>query len=70
MKISNICNKIARELNIDPELAKRIVLYQFKFTSDVMKDLDDYHDILLNKFLRFSLKPRYKNNKNSEYSSK
>lgn len=57
-------------MNIDPELARRIVLYQFKFTSDVMKDLDDYHDILLNKFLRFSLKPRYKKNKNSEYSSK
>mgnify|MGYP006873054603 CR=1 FL=1 len=70
MKISNICKKISHSLGIDPELARRIVLYQFKFTSEVMKDPDDYHDILLNKFLRFSLKPRYKNDKNKEYSSK
>jgi len=35
-----------------------------------MKDPDDYHDILFNKLFRFSLKPRFKIDKQSDYSPK
>ena len=68
--MNKICNKIARELNLDNELVKQIVSYQFKFIKDVMTDSEDYHDILLGKLFRFSLKPRYKINKTQKYSAK
>lgn len=35
-----------------------------------MTDSEDYHDILLGKLFRFSLKPRYKINKTQKYSAK
>lgn len=33
-----------------------------------MKDDKDTHDILLNKLFKFKLKPRFKNNKQANYS--
>lgn len=70
MQTDKICNKIARELNLDKELVKKIVMYEFRFTTDVMKDPEDYHDILFNKLFRFTLKPRFKVDKTKKYSPK
>lgn len=35
-----------------------------------MKDLDDVHDILIHKLFRFHLKPRFKIDKQRDYSPK
>lgn len=70
MSLDKMCTEIARELRLDRELVKRIVTYEFKFTTDVMKDPDDYHDILFSKLFRFSLKPRFKDNKTKKYNVK
>jgi hypothetical protein len=70
MQTDKICTKIARELNLDKELVKKIVMYEFRFTTDVMKDPEDYHDILFNKLFRFTLKPRFKVDKTKKYSPK
>ena len=68
--IDKVCKQISKDLDEDFELVKDIVQYQFLFTIDVMKDPDDYHDILFNKLFRFSLKPRFKIDKQSDYSPK
>lgn len=70
MQTDKICTKIARELNLDKDLVKKIVMYEFRFTTDVMKDPEDYHDILFNKLFRFTLKPRFKVDKTKKYSPK
>ncbi len=70
INIDKVCTEISRELNVSYELVKQIVMYQFQFTTEVMKDPDDYHDILFNKLFRFKLKPRFKEDKNKDYSPK
>lgn len=35
-----------------------------------MKDDQDTHDILINELFKFKLKPRFKNNKQANYSPK
>lgn len=68
MDIDKVCKQIAKELNESPELVKEIVMYQFKFIVDVMKDEDDTRDVLINKLFRFSLKKRFKEDKQRDYS--
>lgn len=70
MEIDKICKKIANDLGEDYELVRDIVMHQFLFTIDVMKDPEDYHDILYNELFRFTLKPRFKDNKTKEYTPK
>ena len=45
-----------------------IVMHQFQFVVDVMKDQDDTRDVLINKLFRFKLKNRFKDNKNKPLS--
>lgn len=68
MNIDKVCRQIAKDLNEDPDLVKSIVMHQFYFTTQVMKDEDDTRDILINKLFRFKLKSRFKENKQSNYS--
>ena len=68
MNIDKVCRQIGRQLNEDPELVKQIVMHQFQFIVDVMKDPDDTRDVLINKLFRFKLKKRFKDNKQSNYS--
>lgn len=70
MEFEKACKEVAKELNEDPKLVHDIVMFQFKFIEAVMKDPDDTHDILLHKLFRFRLKPRFKLNKQQEYSPK
>ena len=68
MNIDKVCRQIAKDLNEDPNVVKQIVMYQFQFVVDVMKDEDDTRDVLINKLFRFKLKRRFKDNKQSNYS--
>lgn len=68
MNIDKVCRQIAKDLNEDPNVVKQIVMHQFQFVMDVMKDEDDTRDVLINKLFRFKLKKRFKDNKQSNYS--
>lgn len=68
MNIDKVCRQIANDLNEDPSVVKQIVMHQFQFVVDVMKDEDDTRDVLINKLFRFKLKKRFKDNKQSNYS--
>lgn len=68
MNIDKVCRQIAKDLNEDPNVVKQIVMHQFQFVIDVMKDEDDTRDVLINKLFRFKLKKRFKDNKQSNYS--
>lgn len=68
MNIDKVCRQIANDLNEDPNVVKQIVMHQFQFVVDVIKDEDDTRDVLINKLFRFKLKKRFKDNKQSNYS--
>lgn len=68
MNIDKVCRQIAKDLNEDPNVVKQIVMHQFQFVMDVMKDKYDTRDVLINKLFRFKLKKRFKDNKQSNYS--
>ena len=68
MNIDKVCRQIAKDINEDPNVVKQIIMHQFQFVVDVMKDEDDTRDVLINKLFRFKLKKRFKDNKQSNYS--
>ena len=70
MDIEKICKEISKEQNIDQELVRKIVYFQFQFVREVMQDPEDTHDILLNKLFKFKLKRRFKENKQQKLTSK
>lgn len=68
MNIDKVCREIGSKLGEDPGLVKQIVMHQFKFVVDVMKDPEDTRDVLINKLFRFKLKGRFKEDKTKDYS--
>ncbi len=70
MELDKACKQIAKELDMDYDIVRHIVMFQFQFIVSVMKHETDTHDILLNKLFKFKLKRRFKENKQKEYSSK
>ena len=68
MKIDQVCRSMSKELDEDYDTIRKIVMHQFQFIVDVMKDEDDTTDILINKLFRFTLKKRFKENKQANYS--
>lgn len=69
MDLNKACRRIAKENQIDLDLVKKIVMYEFKYTKNIMQS-DNTEDILFNKLFKFKLKTRYKENKNQKYTSK
>lgn len=69
MDLNKACRRIAKENQIDLDLVKKIVMYEFKYTKDIMQS-DNTENILFNKLFKFKLKTRYKENKNQKYTSK
>ena len=69
MDLNKACRRIAKENQIDLDLVKKIVMYEFKYTKDIMQS-DNTEDILFNQLFKFKLKTRYKENKNPKYTSK
>lgn len=68
MTVEHACKLVSAELNIPYETAKQIIMYEFEFTKNVMKDDADTRDILFNKLFKFKLKPRFKLDKTKSYS--
>lgn len=68
MDLNKTCKQVAKELNENYEDVYKIVMFQYYFITQVMKDETDTHDILINKLFKFKLKPRFKENKQSNYS--
>lgn len=68
MDLDKTCRSIAKELGYDYELVRRIVMYEFEYTTKVMKDPNDYREILFNKLFKFKLKTRFKEDKTKNYS--
>lgn len=63
MNVDDICKRVSKELNEPYDVVKNVVMHQFQFVVDVMKDEDDVRDILLNKLFRFKLKKKFQENK-------
>jgi hypothetical protein len=68
--LDQVIKQVAKNLNIDRELASVVCKHVFQQTVEVMKSDDDYRDILFNQLFKFKLKRRYKENKTYKYSSK
>lgn len=70
LTIDDVVKETSKRLEIDKETVDVICKHVFKFTIDVMKDPNDYHEILFNKLFKFKLKSRFKDNKTKNYSPK
>lgn len=70
MTIDKICKDISKQTGEDVETVKSIVMHQFKFIAEVMKDEEDTHDILIHNLFKFQLKNRFKQNKTLKYKAK
>lgn len=70
MNSDDVCRKISKDLNLNFDIVRDIVMYQFRYTVNIMKDPEDTRDILFNKLFKFKLKSRFKENKNLKYNSK
>ena len=70
MNLDDVCRKISKDLNLNFDIVRDIVMYQFRYTVNIMKDSEDTRDILFNKLFKFKLKSRFKENKNLKYNSK
>lgn len=70
IEIEQIIKEVSDRTNIDRELVSHVCKHPFIFTTEVMKDDNDYHDILFSNLLRFQLKGRFKDNKTKQYSPK
>ena len=68
MDLDKVCKQIAKELGEDYNTVRDIVMYEFDFTKNVMKDPNDHRDILFNKLFKFKLKSRFKEDKTKNYS--
>lgn len=68
MNINTVCNEISKKLNLQFDIVKQIVMFEFKYTVDLMKDENDTRDILFNEAFKFKLKSRFKDNKSKNYS--
>lgn len=68
--IEQVSKEVAKRLNLDRDLVELICKHPFKYTVDVMKDDEDYHDILFNQLFKFKLKGRFRDNKTKPYSPK
>ena len=68
--IDDVAKEVSKRTGEDKDLVAKICKFPFYFTVDVMKDLEDTHDILFAELFKFKLKKRYKENKQHPYSSK
>lgn len=68
MEFDKICKNISQQFGEDYDTVHKIAMWQFYFTTEVMKHTTDVHDILFNKLFKFKLKTRFKLNKQNKYS--
>lgn len=68
--IDAVIKEVSIRTGVDRDTVDFICKHVFKKTVEIMKDEEDYRDILFNKLFKFKLKTRYKTNKTNKYSSK
>lgn len=68
--IERVIKEVADRTKIDKDLVSTVCKHVFICVVNTMKDEDDTSNILLNKFIKFKLKRRYKEEKQRKYSSK
>lgn len=70
LTIDNVISEIAKKTQIDKETVEIICKHPFLCTVNMMKDEQDYHQILFNQLFKFKLKTRFNKDKTKKYSSK
>lgn len=70
INVEDVVKEVSIRTGIDVEVVDKICKHVFKFTVDVMKDPNDYHDILFRRLFRFKLKNRFSTDKTKNYSPK
>lgn len=68
--IEYVIKEVSKRTGADIELVDQICKHVFRFTIGVMKDENDYHEVLFSKLFKFKLKGRFKEDKTKQYSPK
>ena len=68
--IDDVIKEVAKRTGEDVELVNNVCKHVFRFTIDVMKDEQDYHEVLFAKLFKFKLKGRFKDDKTKPYTPK
>lgn len=68
--IEDVIKQVSKQTGIDKEIVDVVCKHVFRFTTDVMKDPQDTHEILFAKLFKFKLKNRFKDDKTKNYSPK
>lgn len=66
--IEQVITEVSKLTNVDRQIVEKVCKHPFRFTTEVMKDEEDLHDILFAKLFKFKLKERFKDNKTKPYS--
>lgn len=66
--IDQIIKEVSKRTKIDVNIVDVVCKHPFRYTVEVMKDANDYHEVLFNGLLKFKLKNRFKDNKTKQYS--
>jgi hypothetical protein len=68
--IDDVIKEVSARTNVNRDVVDKVCKHVFAFTTDIMKDGNDTHEILFNRLFKFKLKSRFKDNKNKKYSPK
>lgn len=68
--IEQVIKEVSVKTGVDRDEVARVCKHIFDQLVKIMKDDKDTRDILLNHFLKFKLKRRYKENKSKPYTAK
>ena len=66
--IEKVITKVSKRLDVDREIVDQVCKHVFKETMNVMKDENEYRDILFRNLMKFKLKGRFKLDKTKNYS--
>ena len=67
--IENVIKEVSSRTDIDIDTVSVVCKHVFSQLVNIMKDDEDTRDILLNNFMKFKLKRRYKENKSKSYTA-
>lgn len=68
LTIDTVIKEVSKRTKIDPEIVAAVCKHPFVTIVNIMKDETEYRDILLNGFIKFKLKRRYKEDKTKPYA--
>lgn len=70
LTIDTVIKEVSKRTGIDQEIVSIVCKHPFLSIVDIMKDDTEYRDILLNGFIKFKLKRRYKEDKTKPYTTR